>query len=228
MSHPDDSSPVNPLPPFVWLLFAGVALPELAFSLGARGLVGGPQAIGWRLAALERYGFSGDVLNWMIDSGRWPLEQVQRLVTYAFVHPAFSATLFAAVMLLALGKLVAEAMGQGAVLAIFFGSAIFGAACYGLIAPGPAFLAGAFPSVYGLIGAYTHLLWHRLARGGGQPLQAFRLIALLMGFRLVWSVFVDFGMDWIAELAGFAFGYLASNLLAPGAMARVAARMRRD
>ena len=48
MSHPDDQSPVNPLPPVVVALFLVIAGVEVAFSLGARGIVGGPEAVGWR------------------------------------------------------------------------------------------------------------------------------------------------------------------------------------
>ncbi len=45
MTHPDDSAPVNPLPPVVWLLFAAIVVPELTFTLGAQGLIGGKEHI---------------------------------------------------------------------------------------------------------------------------------------------------------------------------------------
>ena len=54
MSHDRPVSAVNPLPPVVAALFLLVMGIEIAFYLGARGMVGGPGAVGWRLAAMCR------------------------------------------------------------------------------------------------------------------------------------------------------------------------------
>lgn len=227
MSGHKEASPVNPLPPVVIVLFLAMALPEIVFSLGARGLVGGPEAIGWRFAAVQTYAFSGDIFDWMVTNGRWPGEHLLRLLTYSFVHPSFSATLFAAVLLLALGKLVGEVLGQVAVLILFFGGAIFGALIYGLLLNDPNWLVGGFPAVYGLIGGYSFVMWQSLGARGEQQLRAFNLIAMLMGLQLVWGVFFDVGNGWVADLAGFVFGLIASAALVPGGIARVIASMRR-
>lgn len=228
MDDPINSPPVNPLPPVVILLFFAIVLPELAFTLGAQGLVGGPDAVGWRLAAVKEYGFSGDLFDWMLANGRWMPEHLSRFVTYAFVHTAFTATLFAAVLMLALGKLVGEAMGQLAVLILFFGGSIFGAFVYALLLNDPAWLIGGFPGVYGLIGGYSFLMWRRLAETGEQQLRAFSLIAMLMGLQLIWGVFFGPSTEWVADLAGFFFGFGASVLLIPGGLAHVLHHMRRD
>lgn len=228
MQEPQDPLPVNPLPPVVWLLFVAMALPEVLFTLGSAGIVGGPAAVGWRLAAIETYGFSGDIFNWMVSNGRFPPEHLQRLVTYSFVHGAFTSTLFAVVLMLALGKLVGEAMGQLAVLVLFLGGGIFGAAIYGLLLNDSGWIIGGFPAVYGLIGGYSFLMWQRLADTGQQQLQAFTLIALLMGIQLLFGVFFGPTTDWVADLAGFVFGFVASVLLVPGGLARVLHHMRRD
>lgn len=228
MHNPHDPPPVNPLPPVVWILFAAIAVPEALFSLGAAGWVGGPGAVGWRLAAIETYGFSGDIFDWMLSNGRYPIELLQRLVTYSFVHGAFTSALFAVVLMLALGKLVGEAMGQVAVLVLYFGGSIFGAAVYGLLLNDPAWLVGGFPAVYGLIGGYSFLMWQRLADTGQQQLRAFALIAMLMGIQLVFGVFFGPTTQWVADLAGFVFGFVASVLLVPGGLARVLHHLRRD
>ena len=101
MSHPDDSSPFNPLPPVVVVLFLAVVIPEIAFFLGSKGLIGGPQAVGWRQAAIQQYGFSGDLMRWMIANGVYPPEMLVRVITYPFLHGGFSQMLFAAALLLA-------------------------------------------------------------------------------------------------------------------------------
>lgn len=228
MNDPHNAPPVNPLPPVVVLLFVAIALPELAFSLGTQGWIGGAGAVGWRLTAIDQYGFSGDIFDWMMRNGQWLPEHLLRFVTYSFVHGAFTSTLFAAVLMLALGKLVGEAMGQVAVLVLYFGGSAFGALVYALLLNDPSWLVGGFPAAYGLIGGYSFLMWRRLAETGEQQLRAFSLIAMLMGLQLIWGVFFGPSTEWVADLAGFFFGFGASVLLIPGGLAHVLHHMRRD
>ncbi|MFK7763896.1 MAG: rhomboid family intramembrane serine protease [Roseobacter sp.] len=228
MSDPYTAPPVNPLPPVVLLLFAAVIAPEIVFLIGEQGLAGGPQAVGWRLAAVEQYGFSTDIFDWMMANGRWPIELLMRFVTYTFVHGGFTSTLFAGVLLLALGKLVGETMGQLAVLVLYFGGSIFGAFAYAVLLSDSNWLVGGFPAVYGLIGGYSFLLWQKLGDAGQQQMRAFSLIAMLMGIQLLFGVFFGPTTEWVADLAGFVFGFVASVLLVPGGLTRVLRHMRRD
>ncbi|WP_300060791.1 rhomboid family intramembrane serine protease [uncultured Roseobacter sp.] len=228
MSDHHDPSPVNPLPPVVVILFLAIAIPEAAFSLGARGLIGGNEAVGWRLASVQSYAFSGDIFDWMVSNGRWLPEHLLRFLTYSFVHTGFTSALFAAVLLLALGKLVGETIGQLAVLVLFFGGAVFGALVYGVLLNDPNWLIGGFPAVYGLIGGYSFVMWQSLAARGEEQLRAFSLIAILMGLQLIWGIFFDVGNGWVADLAAFFFGFGASAALVPGGMARLLSALRRD
>lgn len=228
MSDHREPAPVNPLPPIVVVLFLAIVLPEAAFSLGAQGLIGGADAVGWRLATVQQFGFSGDIFDWMMQNGRWLPEHLVRFLTYPFVHESFTSTLFAAVILLALGKLVGETMGQLAVAVIFVGAGVFGALIYALLLNDPVWLTGAFPSVYGLIGGYTFIFWQRLGAAGQEQLRAFSLIAMLMGLQLIWGVFFNVGNGWVADISGFGFGFAASIVLVPGGMARFLAHFRRD
>lgn len=228
MSQSDFTPPVNSLPPVVVVLFFAIALPEIAFTLGSAGLIGGPEAVGWRLAALQDYAFSGILFDWMWTNGRWPPEHLQRFVTYAFVHQAFTGTLFATVFVLALGKMVGETMGQVAVVILFFGGSIFGAFAYGLLLDDPTWLIGGFPAAYALIGGYSFLMWLRLDAAGQQQIRAFSLIAMLMGLQLLFGVFFGPSTLWVADLAGFVFGFCASVLLVRGGLARILRSLRRD
>ncbi|MCV3271417.1 rhomboid family intramembrane serine protease [Roseobacter sinensis] len=228
MHDHQDPSPVNPLPLVVVILFLAIALPEAAFGLGARGLIGGTEAVGWRLASVQAYAFSGDIFDWMVTNGRWLPEHLLRFLTYSFVHTSFTSALFAGVLLLALGKLVGETMGQVAVLVLFFGGAVFGALVYALLLNDPTWLVGGFPAVYGLIGGYSFVMWQSLAARGEEQLRAFSLIAILMGLQLIWGIFFDVGNGWVADLAAFFFGFGASATLVPGGIARVLAALRRD
>jgi rhomboid protease GluP len=221
-------SPVNPLPRAVIALFAAIMGIEVMFTLGAQGIIGGPAAIGWRLGAIQGHAFSAEIFQWMLTNGRWPGEHLARFVTYPFVHASFTHALFAAVMVLALGKFVGEVFRGWAVLAVFFGASIGGALVYGLLAGSQMPLIGAFPGVYGLIGGFTYLLWLRLGQEGGPQIRAFTLIAFLMGIQLVFGILFGGGRDWIADLAGFVFGFGLSFAVSPGGFARLRGHLRHD
>jgi membrane associated rhomboid family serine protease len=221
-------SPINPLPPVVILLFAAIMAIEAMFTLGAQGLAGGPQAIGWRLGAIQTYAFSADIFQWMLANGRWPAEHLLRFASYPFVHANFTHALFAGIMVLALGKFVGEVFRGWAVLAVFFGASIGGALIYGVIIGNGAPLIGAFPGVYGLIGAFTYVLWLRLGQEGGPQLRAFTLIAFLMGIQLVFGVLFGGSADWIADLAGFVWGFALSFAVSPGGFARLREKLRHE
>ena len=100
---PEAQGPVNPLPLTVVLLVAIMAIVEGAFTLGARGLIGGPDAVGWRAAAIQDFGFSNRAVGWMLENGVLRVDYLIRFVTYPFVHASFTQMIFAAVITLALG-----------------------------------------------------------------------------------------------------------------------------
>ncbi|SIS66650.1 Rhomboid family protein [Roseivivax lentus] len=220
-----NASPFNAIPPVTTALVIVMAGVELILSLGARGLMGGPGAVGWRIQTIERYAFSGDILAWMVETGRFPPEHLMRFLTYPFVHGTFTAALFAAVMMLALGKIVGEALGPLRMLAIFVVTAIVGAVVFGLFA-GRVPLIGAFPPIYGLIGAFTYLLWLRLGQMGEAQIRAFSLIGVLLGLQLVFGLLFGGGPYWIAEVAGFVAGFAMAIVLVPGGLTRLVARLR--
>ncbi|MCJ8333422.1 MAG: rhomboid family intramembrane serine protease [Epibacterium sp.] len=220
--------PFNTLPPAVvamCLLIMGI---EVAFNLGARGILGGAQGVGWRLNALQQFAFAPQQLWWMIETWQFPFDLAKRPLTYAFVQGNFTQAIFVCVFLLAMGKMVAEAMGEVAMLLIFVASAIGGALVYGFVVSGETPLIGGFPAVYGLIGGFTHILWRKLGQVGAQQSRAFSMIAFLMGFQLLFGLLFGGNFDWIADLAGFATGFLLSFFVAPGALRRIRDRMRHE
>lgn len=227
MQTDHNAPPLNPLPWVVWALALPIVALEVVVNLGQRGLAGGPEAIGWRLDAMERFAFSPDLMRRMIDAGEYPPEALMRLVTYPLVHPAFTSALFAVVMLLALGKMVGEVFRPWAVLAVFFGSSVGAALVYAAVPTIQQPLFGAFPPVYGLIGAFTFLLWVRLAAVGANRYRAFTMIGFLMGIQLLFGVLFGGGVEWVADLAGFGIGFLLSFVVSPGGWRHVMARLRR-
>ena len=222
MDTDHNAPPLNPLPRIVWLLALPMIAMEVVLSLGAAGVVGGPQAIGWRLQAVERFGLFPELLKYQWETGGQPLADLARLVTYVGVHGSFTHALFAIVMLLALGKMVGEIFRWWGVLVVFLGAAAVGGAAYGLLVPGlRTQLIGAYPAVYGLIGAFTFLIWTRLALVGANRLRAFSLIGMLLAVQLVFGLLFGGGWDWVADIAGFTTGFLLSFVVSPGGFSGV-------
>ena len=225
MQTDHNAAPLNPLPPVVWLLALPIIAMEIAVNLGAAGFIGGARGIGLRADMVQRFAFSPDFMREMIANSYYPAEHLLRLVSYALVHVTFTHTLFVVVFLLALGKMVGEIFRPWAVLAVFFGAALAGALAYTALPFVHTALIGGYPAVYGLIGAFTFLLWTNLAGSGATQYRAFSLIGMLMAIQVLFGLLFGGGWDWIAELAGFFAGFFLSFVVSPGGWARVRAKM---
>lgn len=224
-----DESPVNPVPPVIWLLALPILASEAYFGLGRLGFLAGGSGAGAaaRQIMVERTAFAPEFLTRAVERQSAAGAELWRLLAYPFVHYSFTHAIFVAVFLLALGNMVARVMRPWAVAALFFAAAIGGAAVYALAAslfPQWRFepLVGGYPAVYGLLGAFTFLLWTRLGQEHANQLRAFSLIGILLAFQLVFGVlFGGAGKSWIAEVAGFVTGFLLSFVLVPGGLGRV-------
>ena len=225
---PRGPNPVNPISPVVVVFFLLMLLAEAAFTLGSQGFVGGPAAVGWRVAAIEDYGFSSAVFKLMWQHGVWPAEHLLRFVSYLFVHWTFTHMLVAGVMLLALGKFVGEVFAWWAVAIVFLGSGVGGAVVWALFSSETGILVGAFPGIYGLIGAFSYVLWLKLGQSGDNQARAFTLIGLLMAIQLIFGILFGAQTDWIADLAGFVWGFLLSFVVSPGGWSRLRSKLRHE
>lgn len=219
-----NAAPLNPLPPVVWAMTLPMIALEIVLQLGEAGLAGGPAAVGWRLEAIQKAAFIPDLWREMWSMGQYPPEHLARLVAYPFVHGNLTHAAFAVVILLALGKFTGEVLRAWAVLVVFFGAALAGALAYGLVdTQVPLF--GAYPGDYGLVGAFTYLMWLRLA-GSGREYRAFSMIGLLMFAQLIFGLFFGGGPSWVADLTGFAAGFALTVLVVPGGLPRLMERLR--
>lgn len=228
MDYDHNASPFNAVPPVVLAIVGAMFAVELWFFLSQSGIVGatrgGDDA---RIFALQRFAFSSEIADAMVQNGQYPPMQVLRFVSYAFVHTSFTHMVFAGVFTLALGKMVGELFGQVAVAVLFFAGTIAGALSYWLILNDAVPLIGGFPGAYALIGAYTFIMWVHLGNVGQSQYRAFTLIGALLAFQLIFGLFFGAGNDWLADLGGFFAGLFLSVPLAPGGRARLMARLRR-
>lgn len=226
MQEMQDTNPLNPLPPVVLALFLVLIGIEAVLTLAAEGLIGGRQAVGWRIAAINDYAFSPAVWAQVTERGDLSFDMLKRFLSYVFVHSSFTHALFASALLLALGKFVGDVFHAGAVLVVLVAATLAGALAYGLLAPGNVALFGAYPPVYGLIGAFTYLMWLRLGQLGQNQYRAFQLIGVLLGIQLFFALVFGGSPAWIADVAGFAGGLAVSPLVAPGGWQAFMRRMR--
>ncbi len=218
--------PFHPLPKAVIAVAAIILGLEVLFTFGTRGIIGGPDAIGWRLAAIQNWAFADVVWEWMRANGRYPPEHLLRFVTYPLIHINFTHALFVIVFVLAMGKLVTEVFGATAFFVVFGVSSIFGALIYGLLLDEAQPLVGGYPGVYGLIGAFTFMLWMDLGAVGHNRLRAFTLVGALLGIQLIFGVLFGGSSDWVADVAGFVSGFGLSFVLCPGGWARLLDKLR--
>ena len=227
MSENTPPSAFNPMPPVIVALFAVIAGLELVFSLGTLGLFGGADASSWRFLAIERYGVNTSLFSWMLENKHYPIEHLLRFISFSFLHQSMISTAVSCALLLAIGKMVGSAFSGPAVLAFFVGSAAVGAVCYCLAAPEGAWLFGSFTGIYGLIGAYTFMMWVTLKVHNAPPGQAFSLIALLMAVQLVFEILFGGTKTWIADIIAFFTGFVLACFFVPGGIGRVLELMRR-
>lgn len=221
-----NAPPLNPLPWIVWALALPMIAMEVVLSAGGSGVAGGIEGAGWRLQALERFAFVPALMRAMVEAGEYPPQHLARLVTYPFVHGGVTHALFVVVILLALGKMVGEVFRWWAVAVVFFASAVAGALAFMLVPGNEAPLFGGYPAIYGLIGGFTFLLWVNLAAVGSNRFRAFTLIGFMLGFQLVFGLLFGGGYEWVADVAGFATGFVLSFVVSPGGWGRVLAKIR--
>jgi membrane associated rhomboid family serine protease len=219
---------LNPVPWIVWVVVLPIAGAELAFQLQALGLINtGPAVMAWRQQLYQLVVLLPDLARLQWETGGHPANELYRLVAYPLVHASFSDALFPSVLLLALGKKVGEEFSPLGFAVIVLASTLCGGLAYSFLVPGlTAPLFGAYPVVYGLIGALTYLLFTELDQSGGNRLWAFRLISFLLVAQLIFAVVIGTSWTWVAELGGFVAGFALSFAVGPGGFRRLRARMR--
>lgn len=216
-----NQAPINPLPAAVWLLVLPMIGLEILFGLGGAQIIGGANAIGWRTEAIQNYGIWPAYWREQATAGAFDFELLSRFVTFPFLHINATHAIFAIVILLALGKYVGEVFRSAATLAVYLISGAVGALVYASLPMVDQPLFGAYPGDYGLIGAFTYLLWVKLAGTGLNQMRAFSMIGFLLAVQLVFGLLFGGGDEWIADLVAFAAGFLLSFAFAPGGMAKL-------
>ena len=225
-----DTSPppvFNPMPPVVLALFAVIGVVELWFTLGPYFVIE-TDTIDWRMQAIERFGVNPQVVSWMIENNHYPLEDLARFVSFSFIHSSMFSTAVSCALFLAMGKIVGSVFPSIALLVFFIGSSLVGAMIFSFAAPYGGWLFGSFTGIYGLIGAYTFMMWLTLRVHKAPQGQAFHLIAFLMGIQLLFGMIFGGNSTWIADFLGFLTGFFLSFFFIPGGLSHVLEMFRKS
>tara|TARA_B100000780_G_scaffold276762_1_gene246000 strand:- start:709 stop:1389 length:681 start_codon:yes stop_codon:yes gene_type:complete len=215
---------VNPLPTAVIILFLIVVLGEI-YIAGAEARLWG--SLDARIGLIRQFAFMPEGFESAVSAGLWIPELFWRMLTYPFVHGYLMQSVFASVFILAMGKFVGEVLGNVAVVAIFFSSAIFAALGFALFTNSNFPLFGGFPAAYGLIGAFSFVLFSRSEGLLSQQLMAFRLLGILMGINISFSLLQEGPPIWVAEFCGAITGFISAAIIHPGGIRVIASKFRR-
>lgn len=219
-------SPFNALPKVVVALSFVIFGLEVMFQAATMSLIGGQSGVGWRLDAIRDFAVFDEIAAYMWMNGVVLPDEMVRLVTYPLIHTGFVHAGFVVVFILAIGKMVAEVFSPLAFLVLFWASAIAGALGFVALMDNPYPLVGGYPGVYGLIGAFTFLMWIEAGARGGNRYRAFGLIGMLLAIQVVFGLIGGQFGNVIADLTGFAAGFALSFVLVPGGWRRILARLR--
>ena len=159
MSDYNRSPIVNPIPTSILLIFFGIILVEAFLVFGFGGPLGKTDTTIERLTLVQNYGVPPNLATWMFETGNFSIDYVSRFIVYPFINLSGLSVVFAAVLLLALGKMVGEVFTSFSVILIWLLSTFFAAFFYSISATDEQILVGSFPGVYGFVGAYTFVSW---------------------------------------------------------------------
>ncbi|QBX99617.1 rhomboid family intramembrane serine protease [Rhodophyticola sp. CCM32] len=221
-----NASPFNALPPAVIALAVIIGGIEALFQLAQAGFLGGAGGLGWRQNGVNEFGVWTRVMDWMLDNRSFPFREWRRFLTYPLIHVSATHAILVVVFVLALGKLVAEVFSQAAFLAVFLISSVVGGLGFVFLSGSEFPLVGGFPGAYGLIGAFTFVVWIGAVGQNRQGARAFGLIAVLAIVQLVFSLYaLEFGRL-VSNLSGFMAGFVMSFLVRPGGWQWLLNRLR--
>ena len=134
MSDYNRSPIVNPIPTSILLIFSGIILVEALLVFGFGGPLAKTETTIERLNLVQNYGVPPNLASWMFETGNFSINYISRFILYPFINLSGLSVVFAAVLLLALGKMVGEVFSSFSVILIWLLSTFFAAIFYSISA----------------------------------------------------------------------------------------------
>lgn len=209
---------LNPLPFVVWALILPIGGVEFVLSMAEAGLVNWAGSAGWRDAAVQTFGITPALQDWMVANRALPLEHLSRYAAFGFVHLGPVQAVLVMAIVAGLGTVTAPVLGSGRVLAVALTAQGVGAVTFGLVGAQDGWLVGGYPLVFALAGIYAAVQWHE-----GAGARAFSLLGVLVVGRLALAALMG-GRDFSADLAAACIGFALALVLRPGLRVRLRQR----
>ena len=127
MSDYNRSPIVNPIPTSILLIFSGIILVEALLVFGFGGPLAKTVTTIERLNLVQNYGVPPNLASWMFETGNFSINYISRFIVYPFINLSGLSVVFAAVLLLAFGKMVGEVFSSFSVILIWLLSTFFAA-----------------------------------------------------------------------------------------------------
>lgn len=168
----------------------------------------------WRGLVYQNGAFwAGLLYDWRPNYAAQPWAM---FLSYAFLHDGLGHLAGNMLTLAVLGPLVQARAGQGVFLAIYFLSAIGGAAGFALLSGSPQPVVGASGALFGLAGALLFRDWSGRRGAGRSPWPVACMILFLIALNVGMWWMLDGVLAWETHLAGFVTGWLVAAALSWG------------
>jgi membrane associated rhomboid family serine protease len=215
----------KPFPRALLALVLVIAAIECLLSAADAGFIGDPTL---RIRFLQTGAFWTPLLH-----GATPIFALQpytMFLSHALLHGGMLHMVMNMVMLLALGRFIADRYGDGVILPLFFVGAVAGGAAYGLLSTSAAPMVGASGADFAFIGVWSvwDLRRHRAAGLSARPV--WTRVGVLVALNVAMYIGLSGMLAWQAHLGGFlagcAYGVVLENRFTARALAARAAARR--
>lgn len=215
-----NASPINPIPTIVIIFVIAIWGPEVVFQLAERGFMSDPQAIGWRQEMAQRFAFSDRVFDWMRANNTFPAEHLLRFFSYPFIQPNLFEFAFSSVILLTMGKYLAENAHWSLVPICFFAAAIGSTIVTGLLVEEAGAMIGARNAAFGVLSGYAAIVLEEDVFAGRPARRAKTMILFIVILQVAFFAMDTSSHTWIERFSAFIIGGLAAFVFAPNAKRR--------
>ena len=214
-ANPRTTRPVPPSPPpLIWAITGIFVVIEGIFQLGDAGILG---VADLRWQGYFRLAFFQPLFNAGLVGEAVPFTTWTGLLTHAFVHGGAVHLLVNSAVFLALGGMIANAIGTVRFLILFVVTALGGILLLTTISTFNGPVVGASGVVFGLFGAVKRWEWRHIQTTGAPSNRFWGTIIALIIMNLALAFYFPFNgaLAWEAHLGGFIAGFLIAAPLAP-------------
>ena len=214
-SQPSDKDPkriplFNPIPEPIIFLVGFILGVELILLGGTYDLWGGPEAVGWRIALLEKYAFSDRLFESLFTIGFVSFDKIVRCVSYVFISEHSLLAIIGSLFALGTGKYVADRTTIVTLIVLFVIPVSVGAVVFSLLANVEDFMSGPLVVAFGFFGFYAFRESVAASWRGASRLRPFTMPILILTIDITISLITGQPPFWIARAAAFVAGLVLS------------------